>query len=72
MINGREYRVTILLLYREIIADSILGSNSAATFYNTTLKEQSFSEGGFTWAIIAKKCNVFDFVSLIYFHGILD
>ena len=48
MINGREDRVTILLLYRKIVADCIFGSNSAATFYNTTLIEQRFCEGGFT------------------------
>ena len=53
MINGGKHRISIFLLHREVIADCILGSNSAATFYNTTLKEQRFCESGFTRAVIA-------------------
>ena len=45
---GREHRVSILLLNREIVTDSILCSDRASTFYNTTLIEHSFSESGFT------------------------
>ena len=41
MIHSREYRVTILLLYREIIADCIFGSDSAATFYDTESDRKS-------------------------------
>ena len=70
MENGGKHRIAIFLLHREVIADCILGSNSAATFYNTTLKEQRFCESGFTRAIIAKQGNVLNFIRLIYFHDI--
>ena len=70
MENGGKHRIAIFLLHREVIADCILGSNSAATFYNTTLKEQRFCESGFTRAIIAKQGNVLNFIRLKYFHDI--
>ena len=70
MINGGKHRIAIFLFHRKVIADRILGSNSAATFYNTTLKEQRFCESGFTRAVIAKEGNVLNFIRLIYFHDI--
>ncbi|CCX61078.1 unknown [Bacteroides sp. CAG:598] len=70
MENGGKHRIAIFLLHRKVIADCILGGNSSATFYNTTLIEQRFCESGFTRAVIAKKSNVFDFIRLIYFHDI--
>ncbi len=71
MENGGKHRIAVFLLHREVIADCILGSNPAATFYNTTLKEQRFRESGFTRAVIAKEGNVLNFIRLIYFHDIL-
>ena len=70
MENGGKHRIAVFLLHRKVIADRILGSNSAATFYNTTLKEQRFRESGFTRAVIAKEGNVLNFIRLIYFHDI--
>ena len=68
MENGGKHRIAIFLLHREVIADCVLGSNSATTFYNPTLIEQRLRESGFSRAIIAKQSNVFDFIRLIYFH----
>ena len=48
MIDGRKYRVAILLFYGEVVAHCILGRDSSATFYNTTLIEQGLCESGFT------------------------
>ena len=41
MINGREYRVTILLLYREIVADSVLGISKSNASVRVVLPEPS-------------------------------
>ena len=68
---GGEYRVTILLLYGEIVADCILGSYSAAAFYDATLIEQSFCESGLTCTVIAQEGDVFNFMGLIHFHDII-
>ena len=45
---GREYRITILLLNGEVVTDGVLLSDSTTAFYNPTLIEQRFCEGGFT------------------------
>ncbi len=55
MENGGKHRIAVFLLHREVIADCILGSNPAATFYNTTLKEQRFRESGFTRASLPRR-----------------
>ena len=59
------------MFYGEIIGHGILLSNASTTIDDTSLIEESLSEGGLTRAIIAKQCNVLDFVSLINFHRFL-
>ena len=68
--NGREYRVTILLLNREIIAHSVSGFHTSATFYNSTLVKHSFSESGFPRARTSQDRDVLNFICLVYFHDI--
>ena len=48
MEDGRKDRISIFLFYRKVIAYGVFGSDSAATFYNTTLIEQRFCESGFS------------------------
>ena len=68
--NGREHRVTILLLNREIIGHRISCLNGAATFYNSTLVKHSFSESGFPRARTSQDRDVLNFICLVYFHDI--
>ena len=71
MVYSGEYRIAILLLHGEVVADCIFGSDSAAAFYDTTLIEQSFCESGFSCTVIAQEGNVFNFMGLINFHDII-
>ncbi len=48
---GGEYRVSILLLYGEIVGNCVAGIYRAATFYHTTLVDHRFRECGFTRAL---------------------
>ena len=71
MEHCREYGVAIFLLYREIIADCVLGKHLATTSDDTTLIEQRLCEGGFTRARVTQERNVLDLVCLINFHDLI-
>ena len=68
--HGREYRVSVFLLYREIVGYGVFGFNCAAAFYNPTLVEHSFGECGFSGAFAAKQGYVFDFLRFVEFHDV--
>ena len=59
------------MFYREIVGNGILLCNTSTTIDDTSLIEESLSEGGFTRAVIAKQSNVLDFTGLINFHRFL-
>ena len=68
MIYGGEHAVAVLLLYREIIGDSVVLGDASATLDDTCFEKQAFRECCLTTTVIAKQGNVFNFMSLIRFH----
>ena len=57
-----EYGIAILLLHREIVADSVLHCDSTTAANDASLIEQGLGECGLARTVIAKQCDVFDFV----------
>ena len=50
---GREYRITVLMLYGEVVADCCVQTYSAAALDDAGLVEHSFSQGRFARTVIA-------------------
>ncbi len=68
--HGRKHRETIFVLYSVIIRYRVITFYITSAIYNTTLKEHSFSEGGFTRAAATKQRYVLDLISQIYLHDV--
>jgi hypothetical protein len=63
-----EYRVSIFLLYGEVVTYSILLCDASTTLDDACLVQQALRQGCFTCTVIAKQGNVLDFMCLIDFH----
>ena len=63
-----EYRVTILLLYGEVVAHRILGFHCTTTFDDSSFKKHTLGKRGLAATRTAKQRDVLDFICLIYSH----
>ena len=72
MEDSRENRVSIFLLYGEIVADGILSLYRATTLNDTCFEKHTFGKSCLAATRTAKQCNVLDFVGLIYSHITID
>ena len=68
----RKNGVAIFLLYRKIVAHRVAVFYSSSTFYNSTLVKHCFGECGFPGALTTNEGDVFDFVSFVNFHCVLE
>lgn len=66
----REYGVAIILLYGEIVTDSILLRDTSAAFDDARVEEEALGEGCLAGAVVTKKCDVLDVVRVIYLHSV--
>ena len=65
-----EYRVSVIVLNREVVTHRILLSDTSAATDLTTMIKQRLCQSGLTRSIITKQGNVLDFLRIVNFHGI--
>ena len=68
MKHGGEDGVTILKLYREVIAHSVLPFHCTTPLDDAGLIKHTLGKGGLAASRTAQQGNVLDFVCLIYSH----
>ena len=66
--HGREDRVAVFLLYREVVADCVFSFDGAAALDDAGFIKHRLGKCCLAATRTAKQCNVFDFTCLIYFH----
>ena len=64
----REHAVAVLLLYGEVVADSVLGLDGAAALDDSTLQKHGLRECGFSRAFASEQGYVLDFVGVVGLH----
>ena len=69
MENGRKYRIAIFMLYREIVAHSIVCFYCATALYDSTTEKHRLGKGGLAATRTAKKGNVLNLICLIDPHN---
>ena len=68
MEDGREYRIAILLLYREVVAHRVLTLYGTTALDNAGFVNHCLGKSSLAATRTANQCNVLDLVSLINFH----